>query len=797
MKETLKNSSAKALIRIGNSGCRECPLYEHVHHVCLMGKGNPNAELMLVGEAPGETEDQLGEPFVGRAGTVLNELLEEFKIKREDIYITNAVKCRPPNNRTPHVGEMRACRHYLLDEIKTIQPKVILALGGLAMKSLLNETKFAIAANRGMINHALDSDINEIPVFVTYHPAAILRDERYLEPCVADFERVKGYLEHGAKPKAETKYYKGTASPRHHIVFDLETSGLNMFDPTRRILCVGTSVHATTGYCTNNLEAIRGILEDASCTKIAHNLKFDYKFLRTRGYKINGPVYCTMVGQHLLDENCVSFGLKELAAVHTDMAGYAHRMEKTLRLVNNDVTKVPEKILHSYCAMDVDASHRLYDMQVPQLEEQGLWPLTKLTMAGMKVMAEAEIAGVSLDMEKLKYLSRTYRKKIAFLYKEIEEKTGLDKFNPDSGQQLGKILTGKFGLKIIKMTKTGRVSVDKHTLDLLESHDKTGFVTTIKRLRKLKGDYAKYLHPERPVYDTDGYVHTDYRISGTDTGRYSCTDPNLQAMTKDSPIKEMFVSRFKKGKLVQLDYDQGELRLLAQYSNDTRLMRAFNEGQDIHKATAAEIFGIPLDKVTDEQRFAAKTINFGIIYGMGADKLARTINISVVRAAGYIRQYKKRLTRVNDYIEQMGNTILKHGEVKSLFGRRRRIPISLDETVPFQDLDYEEKKKILSAQRKAVNAPIQGGLHDLNILSVVALNKKLRSEGARSKILLVVHDSTIIDCPEDEWKDVIEIATEIYCNPDTSRFKFTFNVPLTVSVGYGTSWKDASEKRGG
>lgn len=768
-----------------NPHCVRCKLSEGVKTVCLMGQGNQQADLMLVGEAPGADEDRAGFPFVGQAGQILNNILREYEIKRSDVYISNSVKCRPAENRRPHVSEIRACRPYLLKEIRIVKPKLIVALGQVAMATLLNTQTFVISSGRGKVHYAPWKATKGIPIIVTYHPAAVKRDNSLIESVFTDFEYFLGILKNGIRPRKKSHYAIGISSCRNNICsIDLETSGLNPFATSSYILCGGSTDRLYTGYCVRSVDKLVPILSDPKILKIGHNIKFDIKWLKTHGFPFEGQIHDTLVAEHMINENLPSYGLKELAATYTDMGAYSAEFENQMKLHKNDPTKIPIKILMRYCAEDVDATYRLYERQIKRLEEEGLNNLFDLTMYGERVMADAEIHGVNVDKERHAYLRGLYKKKIKKLRLKIKKICGKDLVNPDSGIQLGKVLVGKLGFPVLRRTKKGRVSVDKVALDKLSRLDKTGIINLILKYRKLRGDYSKYLSPTRIIWQNDGRVHCDFRISGADTGRYSCVKPNLQQVPRESEIKSMFISTFPEGKIVQIDYDQGELRLLSQYSGDRSLIKAFKDGVDIHTQTAHELYKVSIDKVTEKQRYDAKQLNFSIIYGIGAESFSIKTKMKLQDAKDFMQAYKDSKPGVQKYIRDMSNQIIENGYVQNLFGRKRRIPI----------IDLNNIEEVRFAQRRAVNAPIQSALHDLNVLSMVRLYDWLESHGFKSKIILAVHDSVILDVHPKETDKVVEISKEIFELPETSVYGFELNVPMTVTIGVGDNWKEASGK---
>ena len=771
--------------KLRNPHCTECPLWEGAQSVCLIGAGKLKAEVMLIGEAPGYREDEIRKPFAGKAGRLLDRILEEFRINRRDTYISNAVHCRPPDNRTPKWKEVLACRHYLIDEVRGVEPKIIIAMGNVACMGLTNVRKFTIGENRGNILRIPEDKLSHIPIIPTYHPAAALRKDYYLELILQDFEKALRILKEGTNSgqSKETHYYRGIAvNITDHIVIDLETTGLDPFAIGGNILCFGSTNTSHKGWVTTNGEALRETLGDSRITKIGHNLKFDIKWLITQGYKVKGPLYDTLAAFHLLDENYPNKGLKELVSLHTDMGDYSAKMRRTLQLVKYDMSRVPEVIRNRYCAQDVDGTYRLYNIYEPRLKEEGLVPLFQLMMQAYKVIIKAEIHGFNIDQEKRLELRNNYIKKIDKLSHYLEDLSGLEEFNPNSSQQLGDLLFRKLGFAIVKTTPTGRLSTDESVLLTLKEVDNTGVIDKILKLRQLNGDYSKYLTPEKELCKPDGRVHCDYRITGTVTGRWSCKNPNLQQVPRESRIKELFIPSRSEGYIMQIDYSQGELRLLAEYSRDKKLLQIFDEGEyDIHLAVAAQMLGKSPENVTKEERKAAKTVNFGILYGEGPGKLSKQLGISFMKAVRFMEEYKAQYLGVAKWIREMHHRVIEEGEVISLFGRKRRLVILDQDTPQGQE-----------ALRQSANSPVQGGLHDLNILSMVAMDKEIRKQGMRSKFVADVHDEAILDVYDmEEAIELKKIAREVFCNPDTSAFGFEFRVPLEIGIGMGKNWKEA------
>lgn len=776
------------LMAVRNPVCTKCELFLEAHTVCLMGAGeSKQPDLMLVGDCPGPSEDHSGVPFIGDVGQRLNNILLELGIDKQKIYMTNAVKCHTPDHRKPKKVEIDACRDYLLQEIRLVQPKVIVAMGQAAAESLLAEKNMAIGKNRGAIRYMPDEGLSHIPVVVTYHPSYTLRVEYAIKYMLEDLEKAVSCIDGVRQDTITVK--RGVAPAAKRVVIDLETSDLDTFSNNFETFCLGTCSEPGVGHVTDHKSKVKEICEDPKVMKVGHNLKYDIKALAREGITVKGPIFDTLVAAHMLDENLPSFGLKELAVTFTPYGDYAREIREKMKAARNSMRSVwteDPNMVRKYCGHDVGATYDLMRQFTPRLKQEGLWPLFKLMMRAEKMIARAELRGIKVDTEMRYKLGVETENGIIKANARINKRVGED-FNPNSPAQLVEHLIGTLGMPILKKTRKGKPSVDKYVLQRYLSHDRTGIVKAILRLRELNGDWTKWLSPKKKLLRDDGFLHCDYRLNGTDTGRYSCADPPMQQVTKVAvegrpPIKALFISRWPTGSIGRYDVNQGELRLLAQYSGDKRLIRIFQEGLDIHRHTAVELFGVKAKDVTDKQRHAAKTINFGIIYGMGAGRLAKEIGCGFTEAVSYITKYKKRLPGVGQYIRDMEDILLRDGEVVSLFKRKRRLVVL--------NKNSDDGKR---AMRQAVNAPIQGGLHDLNLLCAVAIEKEMLSQGLKSCIILDVHDEIVFDIYPGEELKVEAICRAQYEHIDTTEFGFQFTVPITIGFGIGRNWKEATE----
>jgi DNA polymerase I len=377
-------------------------------------------------------------------------------------------------------------------------------------------------------------------------------------------------------------------------------------------------------------------------------------------------------------------------------------------------------------------------------------------------------------------MSRELDERLQALEKEIYAIAGRP-FNINSTQQLSDVLFQELKLphRGLRKTRSGHFSTAADVLDSLKEADETGIINLIleyRELGKLKGTYVDAL-PELVNPET-GRIHSSFNQTGTVTGRIASSNPNLQNI----PVRSEVGMRIRRGfvarpgwLILAADYSQVELRILAHITQDEALLDAFRQGQDIHRATAAAVFGVPLEDVTFKQRQFAKNVNFGIIYGMGAYRLARESELTLAEAENYIKGYFERFPGIRDYLESTKAQARKQGYVETLFGRRRYFPI-------FQARARTNREMVARAEREAINHPIQGTAADIIKLAMIALHRRLREGGYRARIILQVHDELLLEVPEEEVDAVRSLVVE------TMSSTVELDVPLKVEVSTGRNW---------
>jgi DNA polymerase-1 len=526
------------------------------------------------------------------------------------------------------------------------------------------------------------------------------------------------------------------------------------------------------------LDALRPVFEDESIVKIGQNMKYDAKILARYGIKV-APIDDTMLMSYALHGGLHGHGMDALSARYLD---HEPIPIKTLlgagkAAITFDLVKIEDAA--PYAAEDADITLRLWQVFKPQLHQVQVTRVYEtLERPLVPVLARMEMAGVCVDRDVLSRMSNAFAQKMAALEAEAHELAG-EAFNLASPKQLGEILFDKMGLEGGKKGKTGAYSTGADILEDLAAagHELPARLLDWRQIAKLKSTYTDALQDH--INPETGRVHTSYVIAGANTGRLASTDPNLQNIPIRSEegrrIREAFVA--PEGRvLVSLDYSQIELRILAEIAGIDALKQAFREGQDIHAATASEMFGIPLDQMTSDIRRQAKAINFGVIYGISGFGLARNLRIPRAEAQGFIDRYFERFPGIRDYMTATKEFAKSHRYVQTLFGRKIHTP------------DIEAKGPAAGfAQRAAINAPIQGTAADIIRRAMIRMDQAIADLPAT--MLLQVHDELVFEVDEGAVDALIARARDVM--ESAASPVLHLSVPLVVDAGQGKNWAEA------
>lgn len=524
------------------------------------------------------------------------------------------------------------------------------------------------------------------------------------------------------------------------------------------------------------LPRLSTLLRDPGKRKIGHNAKYDAVILKRCGFDIAPFAFDTMLAAYVLDPGSRSHSLAKLADEHLH-----RRMQSITELIGKgknqrSFAEVAIEDAASYSGDDADVTLRLKALFEPLLKDAGLFDLfTDVEMPLMEVLMDMEMSGVSVDASFLEGMSDDLAGKLADLEGRIYAAAG-EEFNINSTKQLGHILFEKIGLKPVRKSKTG-YSTDIDVLTKLEKkHELPALILEYRQLAKLKSTYIDAL--PAMINKKTGRIHTSFNQAVTSTGRLSSSDPNLQNI----PIRTELGRNIRKAfvtppghVLLSADYSQIELRIMAHMSKDPVLTEAFSEGVDVHTKTASILFGTFPEMVSPDQRRQAKTINFGVMYGMGAFALSEQLGITRGEAKAFIDNYFGTHSGVQAYIERTIAEAERDGFVTTLLGRKRYLP----------DIMSTNRNIAEFAKRTAINTPIQGSAADLIKVSMINLSKRLKNEGLKAALILQVHDELVLEVPEEEL-DAITAAVR-----ETMERALELSVPLVVDIGVGRNWFEA------
>ena len=522
-------------------------------------------------------------------------------------------------------------------------------------------------------------------------------------------------------------------------------------------------------------EKLKTILEDKSIKKCGHNIKYDLIVLANEGIALDGLDFDTMIASYLLNPSSRGHGLDALS-----MEYFGHKNITYKEMVgsgNKEIgfDEVEVGPATEYAAEDSDMTWRLKGKLQPKLIDSTLKLYKEIELPLLEVLAEIELNGIYINRKHLVELSSKIDKQLLILEKDIYILAD-EEFNINSPKQLSVILFEKLKLPVIKKTKTG-YSTDVSVLELLaQEHKLPEQILSYRQLAKLKSTYVDALPGE--IFKNTGRVHTSFNQTVAATGRLSSSNPNLQNI----PIRSEMGREIRKAftaegdnMLLSADYSQIELRILAHLSKDKALKNAFDKGEDIHSRTAADIFGSALDNVDDDSRRMAKAVNFGIIYGLSAFGLSRQLKISRKEAKDFIDQYFSLYSKVKGFMDNTISEARECGYTLTMFNRRRYLP----------DLKSDNRQTRESAERVAINSPIQGSAADLIKVAMIQISRKLKKLKLNSKMILQVHDELVFECPVHEQKEIESLVRK------EMEGACLLSVPLIVDIGWGKNWNEA------
>lgn len=821
-----------------NPHCTDCRLHADADYVCLIGKGPITCDAMIVGEAPGRREDDSGVAFVGASGQLLERTLEKFGIKRKNIYITNAVHCRPPGNRTPTKGEIKKCKRWLDLEIAAVKPKFILILGNTPLLSLTGSP--GIKKRRGRPWYDKETGITYLPA---YHPAYILRTPELESVFERDIQLFSEIIKRGEIPREKFLNYKLIMEERDFdelldnlsgtVSFDIE--GTCLYPWSRRTPKFPESVDARInllGWGTRNhqfslptehpespwlrkpdtlqkwLDRIDQKMRD--CYVVMHNGKFDALWVWVHcGYRWF-PDFDTMLAHYMIDENS-RHGLKELAMKYCGAPDWD--VDKDTKTTGS----LEEMAL--YHAHDLYYTRRLRFILGEKFDED---PDVKrvfenLMMPCSRLFTEIEYDGVCIDVTKMDEAEKVLRKMLKEAEEELEGFNDGSVENWGSPQQLARLLFDNLKIPIVEKTKTGKASTSESVINRIDHP----IGSALLKFRGARQQLSFFIEGWKPFLVKQGpnyFLHPSFKLHGTVTGRPSCENPNLQQVPRDERIRQL-VTAPDGWVLCEFDLSQIELRIIAEISGEPTLIDVFVTGKDAHWMTALreiERGGGMKDVVLDtartwkqdkkisyaeaieilhemgpdaasdiepawkELRKKAKAVNFGYVYGMWWRKFKKyakdNYGIDVTdEQAMESRRFFFDTYQLESWHKRQKRYARQNGYVKTLTQRKRRLPDAMSpDDTPFRR----------EAERQAINSPVQGFAAELNLMCALQLREEYDRDIIR--ICGTIHDAILFWCRPQRVKEVAERLLKICERPKMfDIFEIDFTVPIAGEIKVG------------
>lgn len=801
--------------------CTECPLHEtsiyetNIRRSGVYGRGNGSSGLWFYGEALGAEEINLGSPFVGESGNLLSSVLRDVGIDENECYITNSVRCRPPANRTPKVPEIRKCMElHALKDVPKNPAKLIVTLGNVPLKAVLNLQK--ITENRGQF---FDSELFNCKVLPTFHPSAILRDPRRFDTFKSDITKARDYI-HNVTEKP-LKRHKELINSKESFLrciailampevteryCDLETTGLSYQNDIIASISFSTYIdgeYYSFAFLTIEKEGwwyadltdpeIRDALQKVLLFPIFfHNGLFDVKFFWEYGFKINfgGDT----IDQHLLIDENSPHNLRYLISIYNKSNSLDNKDKfKDLEFEEGEFWKAPPELLLDINSDDTFNGLLLKQKFTDQLKKDGLDTFyNKIQMPFKRVLTKMSYRGIMMDREGIKRLSEEYRKKIKQKEAELFDAANQRFVYTSTSKELPRVLFKDLGLPILKRSEvTNSPSTDKEVLEELSQLHTVPKL--IMDLRFYKGMIQKYLdgddlsdevNPNLGMLcclDNNDRIHGNFLSFGTISGRPSCTKPNLLNIPKNPEIRQLFIAP-PGWKLIELDYSQAELVLLAYLSGDEGFIRDV-KSTDFHTATAKSL--MKQEVIDDIVRRKAKAINFLKSYGGGKRKLAKQLKITEDEAQAWLDKWDAAYPLVPIYKDNQAALWRSQGYITGIYGRKKRFPPALTREIE----SYYDRISVNFMCQNGVGDAINSALVDIDYLFTKMFGWSTNTMYNIPGIVLTVYDSIVAEAPE-------QLAETV---KDTMLTIMSFELPkLNISLKTDTTitdrWGEKLEK---
>ena len=799
---------ASPLDYLADHDCSLCELHQYTSRVCVMGRGSKRANIMLVGEAPGAAEERTGKVFSGPAGQLLDRALVGAGFEPSDLYITNAVKCRPPENRAPEPSEIKACNGYLEDEIKELDPEFILLMGNHALRAVAR--KSGITKHRGVRLAVRGHERRTI--MAAFHPAYALRnpgvhpifreDVRRFARAVNGELRVTPVRKKGVTTVEGVKRLRKamlTLPPGTVVAYDFENR-YRPWDKDWSATCLGVSWDGEVSYVVplhhpqsvfrsswlRILRYLKPALEREDLKWVAQNGKHDNIQAGGAGIWMRHN-FDLMLATHLVDENRPK-GLKFLSQTYLGADEY----KGDLDLKPDQILKIPLKDLMVYNGNDVGYTHQLHSKIKPDLLKNPRHTrlFVKLLMPASHVVQKMEWRGMWIDQDRL-------WERIPIIQDAVEERKEAmietvpramrEDMNFNSTQKVAKWLYSKrgLGLECMVWTDKGNPSTNE---EAVQAHLEHPMVKMLLEYRTLQ---LKWLNTYTLAWagslDSKSRIHTVYKIYGTVTGRVS---GDLQQVPRDHFIRSI-IGAPPGWVFISADYSQVELRVAAHVSQEPTMIRYFLTGRDVHSEMASRMLGKPVTALSKEERKLAKAVNFGYLYGMYPAKFQKyaKINYGLDMTMGECevsrKMYFEQFSKLEAWHERQRRRVHTHHQVTSPLGRTRHLP----------DILSPDRGVQMEAERQAINSPVQSTASDLMLYSLVQLDPRL--DPRECVPVMTLHDGIGFECREDKVDYYVPLIKEVMETlPLKKVFGLEFRVPIQAEVEADTHWQGNPDASG-
>lgn len=792
--------------------CQLCRLHADAKNVCIYGRGPQDAEIMFVGQNPGSQENWEGSPFVGPSGQLLRDLLRDEGIDIESVYLTNSVKCVTPYGKEPVAKEVNACKTYLIDEVRRVQPKVIVALGGTALTALTGLK--GILKHRGVQAEILPEfcmDEWELPIVMpTLHPAFVLREESQRETLLGDIRTALRAMR-GQYNEIEVPWEWGIGSWQHLmgynkaecagvLSFDCETNmKVDPKDPDLKITMIGIDDgHTVQIFRGDDCSEAVHALDDAQWGGIrltGHNSsRADREWILAK-YGVHLKCDDTMLASYPLSE----YGARDLERLAMQRLGVPPW--KRDFIWHEAMTEEEWEQLALYCARDVRYTRLLHLEMQEQLRLLSIRvnaPIQtnyeKLLLPASRALSTLARTGVYLSAENIAEASTELaqeRDRQRDVVDALAAFAGAPDLNPNSWQQLGKLLYDEMDLPVKRFTDSGGRSTDAHVLKLLrEDGHGVEFIEPLLQYRKSR-DLLKFVKAfgDLQSVSIDGRIYPDYSLTTAVTGRTTCFTPNLQQTPRAYTVRRC-VGAPNGSVLLQADYSQMELRIASVLAGEETMKQAFRDGRDLHLMLASRITGKPESSVTNEERSRAKPVNFSYLYGADASTFMRIALddydlVVTLRESDRFRNFFFDMwPALEGWYTRVNNTLVRDGYITTPHGRIRRLA----------NIRSSDRGLKTEALRQGINAPVQGFASDIALLALCVL------QGSGFRTVGFVHDAILVEINDDPQeigcasaaiKDLMENGVPSILR---SEFGVDLDVPLVADVDVAYAWGECGKR---